>query len=584
MKIYLPYLKKYKLPFALAILCVALESVCDLLGPTLMSKIIDQGISRSSVNGVLYWGGWMLAATGLGVVFAVARNYLASTVSQRIGADLRRDLFARILRFSETGADQIESGSLITRMTNDTNMLVQFINGTMRIIFKAPLTCLGSIILASLLNLRLSLLIYGTVLLIGSCILVSTRLSYPRFARLQKAMDRMNTVVQEYLLGIRLVKAFGTYSAEVERFEDANSSLKKQGISSQAIITFMSPLLTLASGLGTGLMIWVGSLLFPRGLASAGDISAFTIYMAQILSSLLMITNILNTFIRTKASTQRLQEVLSCPLDDDREDQRDVPLQRKTSVPAGAIRFEHVTFSYPQGSGKPALTDISFQVEAGTQLAVIGPTGSGKSTLAWLLLRFYDPDSGNIFLDGQSLSDLPCSSARSQVSIVPQKPMLFSGSVADNLRWGKADASQEEMEACVRQAQAEFIHQMPGQYDSPLGSGGVNLSGGQKQRLSIARALLRRSPVLILDDSTSALDAVTEGRVRRALSQRREGTTITITQKCTTAMYADRILVLEDGRLVGFGTHQELLQNCETYRSIYNSQVDSSYFSGKEAF
>ena len=188
MKIYLPYLKKYKLPFALAILCVALESVCDLLGPTLMSKIIDQGISRSSVNGVLYWGGWMLAATGLGAVFAVARNYLASTVSQRIGADLRRDLFARILRFSETGADQIESGSLITRMTNDTNMLVQFINGTMRIIFKAPLTCLGSIILASLLNLRLSLLIYGTVLLIGSCILVSTRLSYPRFARLQKAI------------------------------------------------------------------------------------------------------------------------------------------------------------------------------------------------------------------------------------------------------------------------------------------------------------------------------------------------------------------------------------------------------------
>lgn len=579
MKIYLPYLKKYKIPFTLAILCVALESVCDLLGPTLMSKVIDQGISHSSVPGVLYWGGWMLVSTALGAAFALTRNYLASTVSQRIGADLRQDLFARILHFSETGADQIESGSLITRMTNDTNMLVQFINGTMRIIFKAPLTCLGSIVLASLLNLRLSLLIYGTVLLIGSCILISTRLSYPRFARLQKAIDRMNTVTQEYLLGIRLVKAFGTYSTEVERFELTNTALKKQGISSQSIITFMTPLLTLVSGLGTVLIIWMGSRLFPQGLASAGDISAFTIYMAQILSSLLMITNILNIFIRTKASTHRLQEILACPLDDDQED-----IELNPSSYTGAVQFRHVTFSYPQGSGEPALKDISFQVDAGTRLAVIGPTGSGKSTLAWLLLRFYEPDSGEIFLDGQKLSSLPCSTVRRQVAIVPQKPMLFSGSVADNLHWGKGDASPEEMDTCIHQAQAEFIYEMPGQYDSPLGSGGVNLSGGQKQRLSIARALLRHSPVLILDDSTSALDAVTEARVREALNNRQEGTTITITQKCTTAMYADQILVLEDGHCVGFGTHQELLQQCDTYRSIYNSQVDTSYFPGKEAF
>jgi len=569
MNLYSKYFNKYKYPFLAAVCCVSLEAVCDLLAPTLMANIINMGIKEGQISEVYSWGALMLTVTALGACFAVTRNILASKVSQRMGADLRYDLFKKIIYFSEQSADKIESGSLITRMTNDTSQITQFVNGIMRIFLKAPITCIGSIVFASLLNLRLSLIIYSIVAIVAIIIIISMKLSYSRYAILQKAMDKVNSVVQEYLIGVRLVKAFGTYDLESDRFENANSNLLQMSISAQMIITLISPLLTLTVGLGTVAVIYTGSSLFEVNLANPGDITAFTVYMAQILSSLIMITNIFNTFVRTKASNARIQEVLDCD--------GDFTGGREVAHLEGDIEFEDVTFSYPNGSGVPALKNLSFSVKSGESLAIIGPTGSGKSTIAWLLMRFYDADSGRITVGGWDIRNLNVDSVRRNIAIVPQNPMLFSGSVAENIRWGNRNAGEKILREAAQKAQADFIDRMQDGFDSYLGSAGVNISGGQKQRISIARGIVKNSPVIILDDATSALDAVTEARVRNNLLDKSRGqTVIIITQRCGTAMFADRILVMDNGVRVGFGTHDQLMKDCEIYRDIYKTQIEGS--------
>lgn len=572
MKLYGKYFKRYKMPFFTAVLCVTLEAVCDLLGPTLMSHIVNSGIEKGSLEEVYYWGMLMLIVTVTGACFAVSRNILSSRVSQRMGADLRADLFEKIMSFSEMSADKVESGSLITRMTNDTSQIIQFVNGVMRIFLKAPILCIGSIVLASLLNFRLSLVIYGVVAAVTVLIYISMKISYPRFYQLQKAMDQVNSKVQEYLIGVRLIKAFGTFETERDKFEEANLNLTQKGISSQMVITIISPLLSLVVGVGTAVVIYIGSRLFTMNLANTGDITAFTIYMAQILTSLIMITNVFTMFVRTKASTARIGEVFDCEEDCLRSNEH-----RRLS---GKITFENVTFAYPGGSGVPAIKELSFSVNSGESLAVIGPTGSGKSTITWLLLRFYDVDSGKIILDNYDIKELGADEVRSNVAIVPQNSMLFSGSVAENLRWGDKLASIDDLRQAVEKTQADFVMEMPDGYDSLLGSGGVNLSGGQKQRLSIARGILKKAPILILDDATSALDAVTEAKIRENLKNKAfNQTIIMITQRCGTAMSADKILVMENGGKVGFGTHEELMNSCEVYQDIYRTQIES----GREA-
>jgi ATP-binding cassette, subfamily B, multidrug efflux pump len=568
MKLYSKYFRKYKVPFLVAILCVTLEAFCDLLGPTLMAHIINNGIEKANLPRVYYWGILMLVITMIGACFAVVRNNLASSVSQRMGADLRADLFEKIISFSEVNVDKIESGSLITRMTNDTSQIILFINGIMRIFIKAPIIGIGSVILATMLNIRLSLIIYGVVAVVTILIFISMKLSYPRFYRLQKAMDLVNSKIQEYLIGVRLVKAFGTYRSERDKFDEANKNFMRIGISSQMVITVISPILTLVVGIGTISIIYIGSRLFEGNQANAGDITAFTIYMAQILFSLIMITNVFNMFVRTKASTARIQEIIDCE-----EDYAKSKNNRKLS---GKISFDHVTFAYPNGGGLPAIQELTFEVNDGESLAIIGPTGSGKSTIVWLLLRFYDADTGSILLDDYDLKTLGVDEIRNNIAIVPQKPILFSGSVAENLRWGDKNASEKELNLVLKKSQADFVNQMQEGYDSHLGSGGVNLSGGQKQRISIARGILKKSSVLILDDATSALDAVTEAKVQENLKNRLDKQTIiTITQRCGTAMFADKILVMENGWKVGFGSHRELMENCEVYQDIYRTQIES---------
>lgn len=569
MKVYIKYFKKYRIPFLVAIFCVALEAVCDLLGPTLMSNIINMGINQKLLSKVYYFGAVMLIVTGFGACFAVIRNILASTVSQRMGADLRYDLFKKIVHFSEVSIDKIESGSLITRMTNDTSQIVQFVNGIMRVFMKAPIMCIGSIILATLLNFRLSLIIYGVVLVVAILIIISMNLSYPRFNKLQKSMDNLNLIVQEYLIGVRLVKAFGRYDKEMDKFGHSNDNLMKKGISSQIVVTIVAPLITLTVGVGTILIIYTGNILFSLKLANPGEITAFTIYMAQILTSLIMITNIFNTFVRTKTSSTRIKEVLDC--------EEDFLVSGKIAELNGSIDFKNVKFTYPNESSLPAIKNLSFSIKNGESLAIIGPTGSGKSTIAWLLLRFYDVDSGQILINGHDIRELSIKSVRNNVAIVPQKPMLFSGSIEENIRWGNKEATDKMMNQAADMSQAGFIEEMQKGYQSLLGSGGVNVSGGQKQRISIARGILKNSPILILDDATSALDAVTEARVLDKLNSKiKSQTIITITQRCGTAMSADKILVMDNGVNAGYGTHNQLIKECEVYKDIYRSQIESN--------
>ncbi len=568
MSIYKKYFNKYKVMFLSAISCVFMEAVCDLLQPTIMAHIIDEGVKNNEVALVLKYGLLMLAITICGACFAASRNILASRVSQSFGADLRYDVFSKIMKFSEVSADNIESGSLITRMTNDTSQITQFVNGIMRIFFKAPLTCIGSILLAVMLSPFMSIILFVAIAIVAAFIFISMKMSYSRFARVQKAIDKVNTVVQEYLLGIRLVKAFGRFEDEEGKFDEANSDLSQKSVSSQLVIAYFSPLMSLAVSLGIAVIIYTGSLLFAGGNIEVGKVAAFVNYMSQILVSLIMITNIFNTFIRTKASTERVNEVL-----DSVEDFAGKGNPERFD--SCQLEFKNVTFAYPGGSGLPAIKELSFKVNSGETLAVIGPTGAGKSTLAWLCLHFYDVNEGGIYINGKNIASVETDTLRNNIAFVPQKSMLFTGTVLENIAWGLTTTDEEIIMKAAGEAQAhQFIQNMPQGYDSVLGQNGVNLSGGQKQRISIARAIAKGSPMLILDDCTSALDAVTEAKVRHALKNMEDKkTVIMITQRIGTAMSADKILVLDNGVNVGFGEHNELLSTCKTYRNIFDSQI-----------
>ncbi len=575
MKIYSKYFKKYALLFLLSITCVGLEAMCDLTGPKLMAGIIDQGIRLKDMQTILTFGGWMLGVTLLGAVFAATRNIIASNTAQLFGEELRYDVFYSILRFNETSVDAMESGSLITRMTNDTSQIVNFVNGMMRFFFKAPVMCIGGMVMAISLSQKLSIVMLTVVLAVSVLIAISISLSYRLFYKVQYALDRLNTVVQEYLMGIRVVKAFGRFEEEQEKFGVVNQELCQRTIASQLVISLVSPLMGLCVGLGIAGVLYIGSLLFGAGQIEVGKVAAFITYMTQILHALIMMTNVFQVFVRTKASAGRIKEVLTQP-QDGAELCPDPPLH------SGALAFEGVSFSYPQGSGKAALEEISFTLNSGETLAVIGPTGSGKSTLAWLSLGFYPIDKGRITFNGEDITKISPELLRENISIAPQKSMLFTGTVEENICWGKPDATKLEVEQAAKIACAHsFIQEMPQCYDSMLGQGGVNLSGGQKQRVSIARAVLKASPILILDDCTGALDAITEGKVRKGLRElAHKPAVLLITQRVGTAMAADRILVLEQGRVVGLGDHNSLLQGCKTYREIYQSQVGEEDIDG----
>lgn len=583
------YLSKYGLLFTLSLALVAVEGVCDLLLPTLMSHMIDRGVLTGEMNVVARYGAWMLAITAAGALSALGRNVVSSRVSQRFGADLRADLFRRVQYLSLRDADRFDRASLVTRLTNDVTQVQNFANGMMRIFAKAPLLCIGGLFMAVRLNPQLSLVLVVVVPIVILLIVWNMRVGFPLFLKVQSALDRLNGAMREYLSGVRSVKAFNRFGYEADKFEAINGEYQARSTTTLRAMSGFGPAIALVVNLGVVAIIWLGGVRVDEGGMQVGNIIAFVNYMTQILFSLMTISWVFNMFIRARASSGRISEVLALPEGESASELEDpesgetagaaatrlrTPSASEASAAAASVSFEDVGFSYEGTDGERALRGVTLDCKPGETLAIVGSTGAGKSTLVNLVSRLYDQTEGIVRIGGVDHRLLDVSDHRERVAIVPQRTVLFTGTIADNLRWGDESATQSELEAAAKAASAhDFIMALPDGYDAMLGQGGVNLSGGQKQRLSIARALIRRPQILILDDCTSALDAVTESKVKAALKANgAKPTCLLIAQRISSVIDADRIAVLDDGELVGLGTHEELLRGCGVYRDICRSQ------------
>jgi ATP-binding cassette, subfamily B, multidrug efflux pump len=564
------YINKYWKPFAAAVACLTLEAMCDLMQPTIMSRIVDRGVSGKEMNYVMHMGAIMLLITAIGAAAATGRNILSCRVSQNFGAELRSDLFKKIHTFSFENIDKFEGASLVTRLTNDVTQVQVFVNGLMRIFVKAPLVCIGSLIMASRLNLHMSIILLVVVPIVGVLIFMNMKIGYPFFIKVQKALDRVNSVMREYLAGVRVVKAFNRFDYETQRFEKSNKELSYISTTAMRVMAVFSPGMTLTINLGIIAVLWLGGARVNSGNMHVGQIIAFINYMTQILFSLMMISFVFTMFVRARASTERIGEVFN-----EENNMKTAEIFAKERDIKGRLDFEHVYFSYAGTSGDPVIKDVSFTCMPGETIGIIGSTGSGKSSLVSLIPRFYDVTLGSVKVDSIDVRNMEPKALRKKIALVPQKSVLFTGTVAENLRWGKEDASMEELQDAARVSEAhDFIASFPEGYNTLLGQGGVNFSGGQKQRVSIARALVRKPEILILDDSTSAVDMGTESRIREALKKYSEGLTcIIIAQRITSVMGADKIIVLDNGQMAGFGNHEELMKSCSIYQDIFRSQI-----------
>ena len=563
------YFKKYYKMFFLAVGCVMLEVLCDLLQPTLMSIIIDNGISTNDMSMVLKYGFIMIGVSIFGAFIAINRNRFATTVAQDFGADLRLDVFNKIQSFDFDNIDKFERGSLITRLTNDITNIQNFIYGLMRIFVRAPLLAIGCIIMSIRLDLKMALIVLTIVPIVGGLIYLNLRYGYPYFLKVQRAIDKVNGVIREYLRGVRVVKAFNRFDFEEERFENVNDDLTCKSIASMRFMAVFNPIITLIVNIAIAIIIWSGATRVNLGTIQVGKVVAFTNYMTQLLFALMSTTMIFSSLIRAKTSSERINEIFL-----EENNIKEIKDKTYNSSEKGNIKYENVTFSYKGLKGDPIIDDISFTLERGMTLGIVGSTGSGKTTLVNLIPRFYDAKLGKILIDGIDIRNYTFEELRAKISIVPQKTVLFSGPIKENIRWGKEDATDDEIVEVCKIADADsFISGFNKGYDSIIGQGGSNLSGGQKQRIAIARALIKRPEILILDDSTSALDTDTEYRIRKSLKEySKDMTTILIAQKVSSVINADKIIVLDHGKIVGEGTHDELMSNCETYKDIYKSQ------------
>ena len=564
------YIGKYVRPFCLAVFFVLCETICDLLLPTIMSQIIDIGVADKQIDYVMYMGGLMLCITALGAVAASARNIISSHVSQKFGAELRFDLFKKIQHLSFSTIDTFERASLVTRLTNDVTQVQNLVNGLMRIFIKAPLLCIGSLIMAIRLNVHLAVVLVVVVPVAGVLIVMNMKIGFPFFVRVQQALDQVNSVMREYMSGIRAVKAFNRFDYEVEKFTVANKELQSISVTAMRVMAVFSPGMMMIINFGIVAVLWLGGLRVNTGDMQAGQIIAFINYMTQMLFALMLIASVFNTFVRARASAQRIGEVLSQASTMSWEKH----LKQSTNI-KGRVDFENVTFSYEGALGAPVIKHINLTCMPGETVGIIGSTGSGKSSLVGLIPRFYDVTSGCLKVDGEDVRNIEPKKIREKIAVVPQKTVLFTGSVIDNIRWGKEDATMEEVERVARIAQAhDFISGFSEGYQTQVGQGGVNFSGGQKQRISIARALVKNPEILILDDSTSAVDVETETKIKAALKKyAKDLTCIIIAQRITSVIDATKIVVLDDGEIVGMGTHEELLKDCQVYQEIVKSQV-----------
>ena len=572
MKRWFKYIKPYLPFFIIGPICMIVEVIGEVVMPKLLAVVInaanDGVLTVPSALGAM---GLMILTALLMMGGGVGGAYFGSKASVNFAADLRADVYARVQRFSFANIDKFSTGSLVTRLTNDVTQLQNFVNMLLRMALRAPGMMISALIMAIAMNPPLSVVLAVCVPLMLLFIGVIIKVSFPRFTAKQKKLDTLNSTVQENITNVRVIKSFVRQDYETEKFETANRDLKDTSMAAMKVMIFMQPVMTLFMNLAVLAVILLGGKFVLAGNMPIGDLSAFITYVTQILSSLMAVTMLLMTTSRAMASASRINEVMDEPIDLT-DDNAAYP---ERAVAEGRVEFKNVTFRYYKNSEDSVLSDITLTIPAGATVGIIGSTGCGKTTLVSMIPRLYDVDEGEVLIDGVNVRDYSLPHLRDGVGMVLQKNTLFSGSIEENLRWGDRDASDEELRRVAAYAQADkFINAFADGYDTLLEQGGVNVSGGQKQRLCIARALLKKPKILILDDSTSAVDTATEAQIRRAFREELAGSTkLIIAQRISSVQEADMLVVMDNGRITGVGTHDELLESNTEYQEIYYSQT-----------
>lgn len=564
------YMEKYKMYAVLSCLCVAFETLFELIIPMIMADIIDVGVANGDQAYILERGLQMVFCAGISLVLGIGYARFAALCGQGLGAELRKAEYRKIQEFSFSNTDKSSTSSLVTRLTSDVTLIQNAVSNGIRPLIRAPLMMVTGMILSFLLNAKLALVFFVAAPTLGICLWLVIRKVRPLYTRMQSAIDLVNRMIQENLTAIRVVKAYVREDYEKVKFAQVNQELKSISEKSFRTAVLNMPAMQLVMYTTIICILWFGGKLIFAGEMQVGELTGFLSYVLQILNSLMMISNVFLMLTRAMASGKRILDVL-----DEEIDLKEDP-EATGEIKAGEIEFRNVSFKYKKEGKKYVLSNVSFHIEPGQTVGIIGGTGSAKSTLVQLIPRLYDVTEGEILIDQIPVKQYPLKHLREAVAMVLQKNTLFTGTIADNLRWGKEDASEEElMKACRMACADEFLLQMKDGLSSQVEQGGVNLSGGQKQRLCIARALLKRPRILILDDSTSAVDTATEAKIREALQNNLADTTkIIIAQRITSVMHADQILIMEDGKLNDCGTHEELLQRNEIYQEIYYSQQE----------
>ncbi len=576
MKIFAKYLRPYIVSMILGPLCMIVEVIGEVLMPFFLARIINDGVGYSGegmgVHFIAAMGVLMVCTALFMMIGGIGGAFFAIRTATGFADGLRRDIFRKIQAFSFADIDRFSTGSLVTRLTNDVTQIQNIIVMIMRMALRAPGMFIGALVMAFIMNPSLAMVIFVMIPVLVVGILVVLKISFPRFRRMQAGLDSLNATVRESVTNVRVVKSFVREDMECGKFNDANIELQESTLRAMGLMIFVMPLMQLATNATTLAVVYLGGNQIIGGVMDAGDLSAFINYVTQILSSLMFLSMIIINSTRALASAQRIREVLETEPDVD-----DVHAGKKDAqVLKGRVEFKDVSFRYHKNSDEWVLSHISAVVEPGKTIGIIGSTGCGKSTLVQLIPRLYDVDEGSVLVDGIDVREYSLEHLRDGVGMVLQKNELFSGTISENLLWGDPDASAQEVTEAAGCAQADgFVSSFPQGYETVLGQGGVNVSGGQKQRLCIARALLKNPRILILDDSTSAVDTATEARIRDAFDHQLKDTTkFIIAQRISTVKEADCIWVMDDGKLVGQGSHEELLKDCVPYQEIYYSQTE----------
>lgn len=564
----LPYLKPYMLFAILAPMFMCIEVAMDLLSPTIMQHIIDNGIANDDTAYVIKLGVLMLVTAVIGLIGGVGCTIYSTRAAVNFAADIRKDVFKMTERFSSENMDNIGVGKLITIVTNDITAVQQALMMTLRVFVRGPLLFIGAVAIVWFTARELFPVLLVVIPILMILIYFFSYKTGKLFAKVQKAMDKVNTKLQETFAGIRVIKAFDRQNFEVKAFKHVNGELTKRNMSAEQLILTLMPVMLFIVNIGVVVGMWMGAIKVNEGTLQVGVILAFINYLTIIMNGLVSSSHVLMQITRSFTSARRIQQVLETQIEI-----TDPVNPLSNNEFKGEVEFKSVYFSYSK-NGEYVLKDISFHVNSGETIGIIGPTGSGKSTLIKLLPRLYDPDLGEVMINGINIKEYSIKNLRDLIGFVPQKATLFAGSIEENIRFGKEEATIEDMEKAANSAAAsEFINKVDGRFGHELMQGATNLSGGQKQRLSMTRAFIRKPKILVLDDSTSAIDAISEVQVQQALTHDLPDTTVFIvSSKVSSIINADRILVMEDGMIVASGTHDELIENSEVYRSIYATQ------------